>query len=285
MEYRATKPVVKFCIKGVLREFYSPLIMGILNVTPDSFFDGGSFFSVEKAVKQAVSLKENGADIIDIGAYSSRPNATHISELEEFNRLSPVLVAVRKALPDVIISIDTFRANIAKEAVNLGADMINDISAGELDSAMFETIAKLNVPYIMMHTKGTPQNMQQNADYEDLIGEITNYFAEKIYRLRLLGANNLIIDPGFGFAKNVEHNYLLLNKLHHFQIFELPVLVGVSRKSMIYKYLNITPQDALNATTVLHTIALQKGAQILRVHDVKEAKETILILKKLQETI
>ena len=228
-------------------------------------------------------ITSEGASILDIGAYSSRPDAEHISTEEEMNRLRTGLDLVRKHQPEAVISVDTFRADVAKMCVEeFGAAMINDISAGQLDAAMFGTIAQLGVPYIMMHMQGTPQNMQMNPHYDNLLKEVFLYFAERVQKLRDLGAKDIIIDPGFGFGKTLEHNYELMNHLDEFRIFELPLLVGISRKSMIYKLLGTTPEEALNGTTVLNTLALMKGANILRVHDVKAAKEAVTLVEKMK---
>ncbi len=265
---------------GNLLTISKPLIMGIINVTPDSFFKGSRFVNEPKIIERVQQITSQGGDIIDIGACSSRPDAKYISEQEELDRLSFALNIINKNFENLIISVDTFRANIAKTVVeNHNVSIINDISAGEHDSKMFETIAKLNVPYIMMHMKGTPIDMQKNPVYNDVVKEITLFFSKKLKKLRLLGVKDVIIDPGFGFGKTIEHNYEILKRLNEFEIFDLPLLVGISRKSMIYKLLNIEPKDALNGTTILNTVALQKGANILRVHDVKEAKQLITILK------
>lgn len=266
--------------KGHLIDLTTPKVMGILNLTPDSFYDGGKYKSDKEFLLQTEKMLHEGATFIDIGAYSSRPRAKHISEKEELSRLIPVLKILLQNFPEIIISVDTFRSEIAKKSIEIGASMINDISAGSLDAKMFLTIAKLQVPYIMMHMKGTPQNMQQNIIYNDLIKDILFYFSKKISELRALGINDLILDVGFGFSKTLNQNYELLNNLNLFKTLELPILTGLSRKSMLYKHLNITPKEALNATTVANTIALQQGSNILRVHDVKEAMETIKILKK-----
>lgn len=266
---------------GQLLMLNKPIVMGILNITPDSFYDGGKYSEMPLIESQIEKILNEGATIIDVGAYSSRPGAMHISEEEELKRLSPVLQLINKKYPSAIVSVDTFRANIAEKVVkDYGVAIINDISAGEMDSKMFETIASLNIPYIIMHMKGTPQNMQQNPIYKNVINEIISYFSNKINQLKQLGVHDIIIDPGFGFGKTIEHNYELLNKLHKLRIFELPVLAGISRKSMIYKYLNKSPQEALNGTTVLNTLALTKGASILRVHDVQEAVEVINLYSK-----
>ncbi len=268
---------------GQLISLEAPIVMAIVNITPDSFYDGGKYTENDLIVKRVAQVIREGADIVDIGAYSSRPGATHITEKEESKRIFSALEVIRKKFPNIVISIDTFRSTIAKKAIEeFQVGMINDISAGNMDVKMFETIANLQVSYVMMHLKGTPQNMQQNTVYENIIKEIFSYFTDKISQLKLLGANDIIIDPGFGFSKSLEHNYQLLSMLEKFQLFDLPLLVGVSRKSMIYKPLQISPEEALNGTTALHTIALQKGANILRVHDVKEAREIIQINKMLQ---
>ena len=246
-------------------------IMGILNVTPDSFYSGSRMQTEEDIAARARQILDEGASMIDIGAYSSRPNAEHISAEEEMRRLR------------TIISVDTFRADVAEECVKeYGVAIINDIAAGEMDHRMFQTVANLGVPYIMMHMKGTPQNMQKEPSYDNLIKDVFLYFARKVQQLRDLGVKDIILDPGFGFGKTLEHNYELLAHLEEFHIFELPVLVGVSRKSMIYKLLGGTPQDSLNGTTVLDTVALMKGAHILRVHDVREAVEAVRITEKLK---
>jgi len=258
--------------------------MGILNYTPNSFFDGGKFNTTNDALNQIEKMLADGADIIDIGAISTKPGSSILSYKEEKERLLPLFKEISKNFNDVIFSLDTFRSEIAKQFVNeYGVSIINDISAGELDSEMFETIAKLNVPYIIMHMQGTPENMQNNPTYTKSIElEIIEYFAEKISKLKLLGVNDIIIDPGFGFGKTLEHNYQLLNKLDSFNIIDLPLLVGVSRKSMINKLLDISPNEALNGTTIINTIVLQKGANILRVHDVKEAKEAVKIVNAMK---
>lgn len=260
-----------------------PLVMGILNATPDSFFEGSRCMTenlIENRIKQII---DEGGSIIDIGAYSSRPDAQHIDTKEEWRRLETALRILRDQYPDVITSVDTFRSEIAKRAVEeYGVNMINDISGGEMDRSMFATIGELKVPYIMMHMKGTPQTMQQHCDYKDLFQDIALYFSGKIEQLRELGVNDIIIDPGFGFSKTLEQNYELLAKLEHFSIFEHPILVGVSRKSMIYKLLDIKPEEALNGTSVIHTVALRKGADILRVHDVKEAVQCVEITEMIK---
>ena len=268
---------------GKLMDLSEPQVMGILNVTPDSFY-AGSRAETERDITQRIhQIVNEGASIIDIGAYSSRPNAQHISAEEEMSRLRTGLELIRKHYPEAIVSVDTFRADIARMCVEeYGVAIINDISAGNMDEQMFSTIARLGVPYIIMHMKGTPQNMQENPHYDHFLKEIFYYFSEKVQKLRDLGAKDIIIDPGFGFGKTIEHNYELMNHLEEFHLFELPILVGISRKSMIYRLLGITPEEALNGTTALNTIALTKGAHILRVHDVKEAVECVKIVQKMK---
>lgn len=271
-------------VKGRLLDLATPQVMGILNVTPDSFYSGSRMQTEEEIAARARQIIDEGASIIDIGAYSSRPNAEHISAEEEMNRLRTGLDIINRNHPDAIVSVDTFRADVAEQCVrDYGVAIINDISAGEMDEQMFQTVATLGVPYIMMHMQGTPQNMQKEPRYENMIKEVFLYFARKVQQLRDLGAKDIILDPGFGFGKNLEHNYELMAHLEEFRVFELPLLVGVSRKSMIYKFLGGTPQDSLNGTTVLDTVALMKGANILRVHDVREAVESVRIIEKLKE--
>ena len=268
---------------GKLMDLSEPQVMGILNVTPDSFYAGSRGVTNGYILDRCQQILDEGASIIDIGAYSSRPNAQHISAEEEMSRLRTGLELIRKHYPEAIVSVDTFRADIARMCVEeYGVAIINDISAGNMDEQMFSTIARLGVPYIIMHMKGTPQNMQENPHYDHFLKEIFYYFSEKVQKLRDLGAKDIIIDPGFGFGKTIEHNYELLNHLEEFHLFELPILVGISRKSMIYKLLGTTPEEALNGTTALNTIALTKGAHILRVHDVKEAVETVRIVEKMK---
>lgn len=256
--------------------------MGILNITPDSFYDGGIYKNDRDILHKAEKMLSAGATFIDVGGYSSRPKATHISEEEELKRILPVIDLVLKEFPDALISADTFRSRVAKQSVEAGASIINDISAGKMDQDMLQTAAELKVPYIMMHMKGTPQTMGKQANYKNLLKEVLFYFSERIAEARRLGIIDLIIDPGFGFSKTVQQNYELLNNLDHFNILELPILVGVSRKSMIHKPLNISADEALNGTSILNTIALQKGASILRVHDVKEAMECIILTQQLK---
>lgn len=270
--------------KGKLIDLSSPKVMAILNVTPDSFYGNSRINNVDEALKKTENFINEGTTFIDVGAYSSRPGATDISVDEELNRSVPIVQAIVKEFPETIISIDTFRAKVSEECITAGAHVINDISGGSLDDAMFDTVAKLDVPYIMMHMKGTPQTMQIEPQYDDVTLEVINYFTEKIDALKKLGVKDIIIDPGFGFAKKIEHNYELLQKLAALNMFDLPVLVGFSRKSMITKVLDIKNEDALNGTSILNTIALQKGAAILRVHDVKAAVECITLSEKVRLT-
>lgn len=269
-------------INGKLYDLSAPKIMAILNATPDSFHAESRTTAPINAVEKAAAMLADGADIIDLGAYSTRPGAAHISADEEWQRLQPVLTAIVKAHPEAIISIDTFRAEIARKAIDCGAHIINDVSGGTLDENMFKTVAACQVPYILMHMRGTPQTMQQFTTYADVTADVINDLSRKIAQLHELGLNDIIIDPGFGFAKNLEQNYQLLNNLEALKILGLPVLVGVSRKSMINKVLGTTAKEALNGTTALHAFALERGATILRVHDVKEAKEVITLHKYLK---
>tara|TARA_B100000809_G_scaffold259471_1_gene304552 strand:- start:3255 stop:4112 length:858 start_codon:yes stop_codon:yes gene_type:complete len=272
-----TNKSIKLSLKGINLD--QPIIMGILNVTPDSFFDGGQHINDADIVRKVNSMEFNGAQIIDIGGYSSRPGAAEISEEEELKRVLPIVKLIRSNFSDLLISIDTFRSNVAEQCVNAGANIVNDISGGSLDPKMFNTIAQLKIPYVLMHIKGDPSNMQDNPTYSDITKEVHQYFTEKISELNTKGIFNIILDPGFGFGKTVEHNYELLKNLNQFNSFKLPVLVGFSRKSMINKVLNTTPEEALNGTSVLNTLALTKGASILRVHDVKEANECIQLVE------
>ena len=271
-------------VNGFLLDLSSPCIMGILNVTPDSFYAGSRMQTEIDITHRIEQIVGEGAGIIDVGAYSSRPNAENVSPAEEMERLRMGLGILRKVQPDAVVSVDTFRADVARMCVEeYGVAIINDIAAGEMDGDMFRTVADLNVPYIMMHMQGTPQNMQQNPHYDNLLKEVFMYFARKVQQLRDLGVKDIILDPGFGFGKTVEHNYELLAHLEEFRFFELPLLAGVSRKSMIYRLLGTTPQEALNGTTVLDTICLLKGADILRVHDVREAVETVKIVEAMKK--
>lgn len=270
-------------VNGSLLDLSQPRVMGILNVTPDSFYAGSRTQTEAEIVRRVKQIVSEGAAIIDIGAYSSRPNADNVSAREEMERLRMGLKILFEIQPDAVVSVDTFRADVARMCVEeYGVAIINDIAAGEMDANMFHTVAAMNVPYIMMHMQGTPQSMQQHPHYDNLLKEVFLYFARKVQQLRDLGVKDIILDPGFGFGKTMEHNYELLSHLEEFRIFELPLLVGVSRKSMIYRLLDITPQEALNGTTVLDTICLLKGADILRVHDVKEAVETVRIVQAMR---
>lgn len=277
------KTVKYMNVNGKLMDLSYPQVMGILNVTPDSFYAGSRQQTEKDIINRASQILDEGASIIDIGAYSSRPDAENISPEEEMRRLRNGLEIIHRQYPGSVLSVDTFRADVARMCVEeYGAAIINDISAGEMDPQMFGTIARLGVPYIIMHMQGTPQNMQMNPHYDHLLKKIFYYFSEKVQKLRDLGVKDIVLDPGFGFGKTLEHNYQLMNHLEGFSLFELPLLVGVSRKSMIYKLLGGTPDDALNGTTVLHTISLLKGADILRVHDVKAAVETVKIVQKMK---
>jgi len=267
--------------KGELIDFSTPKVMGVLNITPDSFYDGGRYTNDKEFLNQTEKMLTEGATFIDVGAYSSKPGATHISEDEELKRIIPAITAILKEFPKTIISVDTFRSNIAKETIANGAALINDISGGTLDKKMFETIAMLQVPYILMHIKGTPQNMQKNPTYENITTELISFFADQIFKLHQLQIKDMVIDVGFGFGKTIEHNYELLKNLKLFKNLDVPILAGVSRKSMLYKPLGLSPKEALNATTSANTIALLHGANILRVHDVKEAVEAINIVNLL----
>ena len=255
--------------------------MGILNVTPNSFYDGGKFTDDKQVLCHVEKMLADGATFIDVGGYSSKPNAELVSEAEELSRVLPIIQKITKEFPKTIISIDTFRSEVARQSIENGAAIINDISAGSLDENMMQTVAKLRVPYIMMHMKGNPQTMQSIANYENIVKEMLFYFSEKVALARSFGINDLIIDPGFGFAKTIEQNFEVLNKLELFQMLELPLLIGVSRKSMVYKTLGTTSEFALNGTTSLNTIGLMKGAKILRVHDVAAAAECVQLFNKL----
>jgi dihydropteroate synthase len=268
--------------KGKLIDISTPKVMGILNLTPDSFFDGGLYKDESKILNQVQKMLDEGAVFIDVGAYSSKPNADEVSQDEELQRILPIIALLVKQFPDIVISVDTFRAEVAKQCIEKGAALINDISAGQLDDNMLKTVAKLNVPYIMMHMRGTPQTMQQQTDYDNILKDILFYFSERITAARALGIKDIIIDPGFGFAKTRAQNFELLNELEGFNIAGLPLLAGVSRKSMIYKTLKTSPNEALNGTTALNMVALQKGAKILRVHDVKEAVECVTLFNQLK---
>jgi len=263
---------------GKLIDLSSPKLMGILNITPDSFYDGGRYSSVDAALHRAERLLFEGADMLDIGAYSSRPGAANVTTDEEQARILPVIEALTKHFPDSILSVDTFRADVARASIEAGAHIINDISGGTMDDRMFSTVAELKVPYILMHMRGTPKTMQQLTDYTDLVDEVNLFFGKQIAALRQTGVIDIILDPGFGFAKTLQQNYELLNRLEELHIHGLPILGAISRKSMIYKKLGTTPEEALNGTTALNTLLLAKGVSILRVHDVKPAKEVITLM-------
>ena len=267
---------------GNFDDFSTPVVMGILNVTTDSFYDGGKYLSELEITKQIRIIEKEGAKIIDVGASSSRPGSIPVSEKTEIERLLPAIELIKKNSPNIKISIDTFRSSVARQCIKNGADMINDISAGEKDKKMFDTIAELNVPYVMMHMKGNSLTMQKNPNYDNIIKEIFIFFEKKIKKLNSLGFNKIIIDPGFGFGKTLEHNYEILRNLSEFKKINLPILVGASRKSMIYNLLDITADQALNGTSIINTIALNNGANLLRVHDVKEAIECINITNQLK---
>lgn len=269
--------------KGKLVDLSSPKVMGILNLTPNSFFDGGKYNDEKAILTQVQKMLDQGATFIDVGAYSSKPNADFVSEEEELQRLIPVIELLVNTFPEILISVDTFRSKVAENAIEAGAALINDISAGSLDVNMMQTVAKLQVPYIMMHMKGTPNTMQSLTQYDDILQEIMFYFAEKIQLARSFGVNDLIIDPGYGFAKTTEQNFELMHKSEILKHLKLPILVGISRKSMIYKTLKNNAQEALNGSTALNAFALMKGASILRVHDVKEAVETIALYEALTQ--
>jgi dihydropteroate synthase len=267
--------------KGQLIDLATPKIMGILNVTPNSFFDGGKYKNESDLLFQVEKMISQGATFIDVGAYSSKPNAEFVSESEEVKRITPVVNLILKHFPEILLSIDTFRSEVARICIENGAAIINDISAGKLEESMLEVIGKYNVPYIMMHMRGTPQSMMSLINYEDVVKEILFYFSEQIALARSFGINDLIVDPGFGFSKTADQNFEVLRKFELFSIFDLPVLAGISRKSMIWKTLETNAENALNGTSILNTIALSKGAKILRVHDVKEAMECITLCNKI----
>ncbi|HET7360640.1 MAG TPA: dihydropteroate synthase [Salinimicrobium sp.] len=268
--------------KGTLIDFDVPKVMGILNITPDSFYDGGKYKTEKELISQTEKMLCEGAFFIDVGAYSSRPGAVDISEEEELKRIVPVVEMLLKEFPEILLSIDSFRSKVAKNCIEAGAALVNDISGGNLDDQMLKTVAELQVPFIMMHMRGTPKTMKNLNHYDDLVPDILFYFSEKIALARKHGISDLIIDPGFGFSKNIEQNFELLSKLDLFKILELPILSGISRKSFIYKTLNAGPEDVLNGSTVLNTVSLLKGAHILRVHDVKEAVECVKLTGSIQ---
>ncbi|WP_296312275.1 dihydropteroate synthase [Winogradskyella sp. UBA3174] len=268
--------------KGQLIDLSTPKVMGIFNVTPDSFYDGGKYKDEADILNQVETMLKHNTTFIDIGGYSSRPGADFVSVNEELNRVIPVVKLILKYFPETLISVDTFRSKVAKKAIEVGAALINDISAGKLDDTMLATVGKLSVPYVMMHLRGTPKTMQQQTDYDDLMKDIISYFADRIAAAHAEKINDIIIDPGFGFAKTLEQNYKLLNNFELLKILDKPMLGGVSRKSMIYKALGTTAEQALNGTTALHMVALQKGASILRAHDVKEAMECVTLFNQLK---
>ena len=269
-------------IGGKLLDLSTPQVMGILNVTPDSFYSGSRVLQVEDAYMKAERMMSEGASILDLGGHSTRPGADAVSEEEELKRVLPIVELIQKHFPNAIISIDTFRSTVARQAVAAGAHIVNDIAGGNLDPMMFETVAALNVPYILMHSRGTPQTMKELNHYENLVTDVLRELQAKIYQLQQLGVKDIVADMGFGFAKNADQNYVLLNELKAFQVLNVPLLIGVSRKSMIWRKLNITADQSLNGTTVLNTIALMNGANILRVHDVKEAVEAVKLVQLLQ---
>lgn len=269
--------------KGRLLVSEQPVVMGILNVTPDSFYTKGRDNNVIQHTENAGKMLEAGASILDIGGLSTRPGAIEISEQEELDRVLPVIESIKKHLPDAYLSVDTYRANVAQQAIQSGADIINDISAGNLDEKMIPAAGKLDVPYIAMHMKGTPRNMQQDPVYSNVTFEVLEYFIEKIRICKAAGIKDIILDPGFGFAKTLEHNFQLLKGLHNLKMLELPILAGISRKSMVYKLLKSNAENALNGTSALHMLALQQGADLLRVHDVREARECIALYNYYKE--
>jgi dihydropteroate synthase len=269
---------------GQLLDLATPIVMGILNVTPDSFYDGGKYQEGTILLDRVGQMLEEGARIIDVGGMSSRPGAELIEVQEELDRVLPAVSAITDHFPDAIISIDTIRSEVAQQAVHAGASIVNDISAGQIDEDMYATVAQLGVPYILMHMKGQPKTMQREAKYEDPVQEILDFFIQEVGQLRELGVVDIVLDPGFGFGKTITHNYQILKKMHVFNMLDLPVLTGISRKSMIYKTLGTTPDHALNGTTALHMIALQQGTRILRVHDVKEVVEAIKLWERLEKS-
>ncbi|MEM9144361.1 MAG: dihydropteroate synthase [Bacteroidota bacterium] len=269
--------------KGTLVDLNTPKVMGILNITPDSFYDGGRYLDEKSVVAQVAHMLDAGSTFIDLGAQSSRPGASLISEKEELDRILPVAHRLLKEFPDILLSIDTFRSNVAQQCLDAGAAMINDISSGNLNPQMMSVVAAYRVPWIMMHMRGVPENMQEQTEYTDLTRDILYFFSEKLVQARSLGIHDIIVDPGFGFSKTLDQNYALLNQLALFRNLEVPLLVGISRKSMIHKLLGITAQEALNGTTALHILALQKGASILRAHDVPEAMQCIALHRQLTQ--
>lgn len=279
-KHKITKKTLN--VAGKLLDLSTPRVMGVLNITPDSFYEGSRFDVSADILQKAYQMVEEGATFIDVGGYSTRPNAADVPESVELERVLPVVELLKKHLPDVIVSIDTFRANVARQAVEAGAGVINDVSGGTLDAAMFDTVAKLGVPYVLMHLRGNPQTMAQLNHYQDLTAEVIQELQAQLYKLQQLGAKDIVVDPGFGFAKNIDQNFEMLNQLEAFELLERPVLVGISRKSMIWRTLQIEPAEALNGTSVLNTVALLKGAAILRVHDVRQATEAIKLVQQLK---
>ncbi|HZL12452.1 MAG TPA: dihydropteroate synthase [Prolixibacteraceae bacterium] len=272
-------------LNGRIIDLSQPVIMGILNVTPDSFFDGGKYKTEKKVVKRAEEILEQGGTVIDIGAVSTQPGLEGISTKDELDRLLPAVKAVKKAFPDAFVSIDTYRSWVALKVIeDCGPCIVNDVSGGDFDVHMFDTVGKLGVPYILMHMQGTPLKMQMNPEYDDIIRDISLFFTDRVKKLNKARVKDVILDPGFGFGKTLEHNYELLNRLDSFKVFQLPLMVGVSRKSMIYKLLGAKPEEALNGTTTVNTLALMGGSDILRVHDVREAAESIRIMNMIRST-
>ncbi len=271
-------------VNGQLISLRRPLVMGILNITPDSFYEGSRVIQIDRIVEKAGEMIDDGVDVIDVGGYSSRPGADHIPLDEEIKRIKEPIRHLRKSFPDLPISIDTFRVKVAEEAINIGANIINDISGGHLDKNMYDFVGDVNVPYIGMHMKGSPQTMKELNKYEDLMKDLIFYFSAIVNELTSRGVTDIILDPGFGFAKNAAQNFEVLNKLEQLQILEKPILVGLSRKSMIYKTLKVDPDSSLNGTTALNALALYKGASVLRVHDVKEAVEVVNLVEEIKLT-
>lgn len=270
--------------KGKLLNLETPLVMGILNVTPDSFYDGGRYQQADEILRQAEKMLTEGAAMLDIGGMSSKPGSLVIAEEEELRRVIPTIQIILKHFPNTIISIDTVQSEVAKQSTEAGASIVNDISAGRLDARLYSTVAALDVPYVLMHMQGTPETMQQNPVYEDVVQEVLDFFITEVGKLRALGVKDILLDVGFGFGKTLAHNYQLLKHLHVFKILDLPILAGLSRKSMVYKPFGGSAKQALNGTTALHMIALQQGSSILRVHDVREAVEVIQLWKQLEES-
>jgi len=276
-------PITTLNCRGRLLSLEQPVVMGILNVTPDSFYDGGKFTGETAILQQVEKMLNEGASIIDIGGMSSRPGAEMISESEELQRVLPPIESILRRFPEAIVSLDTLRSEVARQGVAAGASLVNDISAGRFDTNFYQTVGELGVPYVLMHMQGAPKTMQQQPEYEDVVQEVLDFLIAEVGKLRALGVKDIVIDPGFGFGKTVEHNYQLLKNLHVFKILDLPILAGVSRKSMICKVLKINPPAALNGTTALHMVALQQGAKILRAHDVQEAREVIQLWQQLEK--